>query len=405
MSILNKKELLKLIQSGKGFTMDDIANEFKVILKEVIEEASNQELNDHLGYEKNEISSNPNSRNGYGTKTLKTNYGEIVVDIPRDRDGSFNPKLVKKREVILNGTDDMIISLYAKGLSTSDIKSHLENLYGYELSEQTISNITNAVYEKAKIWQNRALESIYTIVFIDATVLKVRIDNTVKNIAAYLILGVKLDGTKEVLGIYISKDSESSIYWLDIFNEIKNRGVSDILIICTDNLSGISKAINGSFPKAVVQKCVVHQIRNSLKYVSYKDRKKLANELKAIYEADTIEIATANLAEFKEKHQADFPNIAKSWEANWDELSTYFRYSKPIRKLIYTTNPIESLNSSIKKRVKNKGSFPTIESAYKSLFLAVSEIQTKWNSSKIRDWDKIYPQLTIYFSEILEKYE
>lgn len=405
MSLLDKKELAKRLANGEKITPQSIIDEFKFILKDVIEEATDAEIAEHLGYERNEISDNPNCRNGYNTKTLKTNYGEIIVDIPRDRDGSFNPKLVKKREVVLNGTDDLVISLYAKGMSVRDIKAHLEQLYGFELSEQTISNMTEKIVDKAKEWQNRPLEPVYAIVFIDATILKIRIDGNVTNIATYIMLGIKLDGTKEVLGMWISKDSESSVYWLDIFNEIKNRGVNDILIVSTDNLTGISKAINGSFPNTVVQKCVVHQIRNSLKYVSYKDRKKLANELKAIYEADTIDLAKLALDEFKERHKHDFPNIAKSWENNWDELTTYFRYSKPIRKLIYTTNPIESLNSVIKRKTKAKSTFPTVESAFKFMYLSILELSDKWKTGKIRGWDRIYPQLTIYFSEILERYE
>lgn len=290
-------------------------------------------------------------------------------------------------------------------MSVRDIKSHLEQLYGFELSEQTISNMTEKILDKAKEWHNRPLEPIYTIIFIDATILKVRIDGNVKNIATYIMLGIKLDGTKEILGMWLSKDNENSIYWLDIFNEIKNRGVDDILIISTDNLPKITKAINSSFPNTQIQKCVVHQIRNSLKYIGYKDRKKIANELKAIYEADTLDLAKIALDEFKDKHSNDFPNIAKSWENNWDELTTYFRYFKPIRKLIYTTNPIKSLNSVIKRKTKAKSTFPTIDSAFKFMYLSILELSDKWKTSKIRNWDKIYPQLTIYFSEILGKYE
>lgn len=405
MSLLDRKELAKRLANGEKITPQSIVDEFKHILKDVIEEASNAEIAEHLGYDKYEISDNPNYRNGYNTKTLKTNYGEILVDIPRDRDGSFNPKLVKKREVILNGTDDLVISLYAKGMSVRDIKSHLEQLYGFELSEGSISNMTEKILDIAKEWQNRPLEPIYTIIFIDATVLKVRIDGIIKNIATYIMLGIKLDGTKEVMGMWISKDSENSIYWLDIFNEIKNRGVNDILIISTDNLPGITKAINGSFPNTQIQKCMVHQIRNSLKYIGYKDRKRIANELKAIYEADTLDLAKIALDEFKDRHSNDFPNIAKSWENNWEELTTYFRYSKPIRKLIYTTNPIENLNSVIKRKTKAKSTFPTIDSAFKFMYLSILELSDKWKTSKIRNWDKIYPQLTIYFSEILDKYE
>lgn len=417
MSLLDRQELAKRLANGEKITPQSIVDEFKLILKDVIEEASNAEITEHLGYDKHHTSDNTNYRNGYNTKTLKTNYGEILVDIPRDRDGTFNPKLVKKREVVLNGTDDLVISLYAKGMSVRDIKSHLEQLYGFELSEQTISNMTEKILDKAKEWQNRPLDRIYPFVIIDATILKVRIDGNVKNIATYIMLGVKLDGSKEILGMWISKDCEQSVYWLDIFNEIKNRGVDDILIISTDNLSGISKAINSSFPNTQilllaatsaqreVEKCVIHQIRNSLKYVSYKDKKRISSELKAIYEADTKEQTLTNLAEFKARHQGDFPNIAKSWENNFEELSTYFRYPKEIRKLIYSTNAIESLNSIIKRKTSTKAVFPTIDSAFKLLCCSILEISEKWKIGKIRGWDKIYPQLSIYFSDTLEKYE
>lgn len=252
MSLLDRQELAKRLANGENITPQSIVDEFKLILKDVIEEASNAEITEHLGYDKHHTSDNTNYRNGYNTKTLKTNYGEILVDIPRDRDGTFNPKLVKKREVVLNGTDDLVISLYAKGMSVRDIKSHLEQLYGFELSEQTISNMTEKILDKAKEWHNRPLDRIYPFVIIDATILKVRIDGNVKNIATYIMLGVKLDGSKEILGMWISKDCEQSVYWLDIFNEIKNRGVDDILIISTDNLSGISKAINSSFPNTQI---------------------------------------------------------------------------------------------------------------------------------------------------------
>jgi Transposase and inactivated derivatives len=252
MSLLDRQELAKRLANGENITPQSIVDEFKLILKDVIEEASNAEITEYLGYDKHHTSDNTNYRNGYNTKTLKTNYGEILVDIPRDRDGTFNPKLVKKREVVLNGTDDLVISLYAKGMSVRDIKSHLEQLYGFELSEQTISNMAEKILDKAKEWHNRPLDRIYPFVIIDATILKVRIDGNVKNIATYIMLGVKLDGSKEILGMWISKDCEQSVYWLDIFNEIKNRGVDDILIISTDNLSGISKAINSSFPNTQI---------------------------------------------------------------------------------------------------------------------------------------------------------
>jgi len=403
MSLINHDELKKQIASGELTSLDDITNEFKNILKEVIQTASQEELTSHLGYDKHKESSSPNYRNGYNEKTIKSKYGKFDVSIPRDRDSSFEPQLVKKREVLLDGSEDLILSLYTKGMSVRDIQLHLDDLYGYELSTQTISNITEKIMEKANEWQSRPLDAIYPIIFMDATVLKIRVDRVVKNIAAYIMLGVTLEGKKEIIGIWIG-ENETSKYWLTVLNDIQKRGVQDVLIFAIDGLNGFNEAIQAVYPKAEIQRCIVHQIRSSLKFVSWKDRKAIAKDLKSVYSAHNEEDAGLALTEFDNIWGKKYPNITASWQTHWAELSTFFKYPDSVRKLIYTTNPIESLNATIKRKTKSKGSFPTVESAFKVMYLATQEQQNKWNMSSIRNWYEIYPQLSIFFSEILLKY-
>ena len=403
MSLLNTEELKKQIANGTFTGLDDITNEFKNILKEVIQTASQEELTSHLGYDKHEKSDKTNYRNGYNNKTIKSKYGNIDVSIPRDRESSFEPQLVKKREILLNGSEDLILSLYTKGMSVRDIQHHLDDLYGYELSAQTISNITEKVIEKANDWQSRPLEAIYPIIFMDATVLKIRVDRVVKNIAAYIMLGITLEGKKEIIGIWIG-ENETSKYWLTVLNDIKKRGVEDVLIFAIDGLNGFNEAIKAVYPKAEIQRCIVHQIRSSLKFVSWKDRKAVAKDLKSVYSALTEEDGQLALTEFNDIWGDKYPNIAISWTNHWAELSTFYKYPDAVRKLIYTTNPIESLNATIKRKTKSKGSFPTEESAFRVMYLATQEQQEKWNMSSIRNWFEIYPQLSIFFSEIVSKY-
>lgn len=403
MSLLNTEELKKQIKEGTFTSLDDITNEFKHILKEVIQTASQEEITSHLGYEKHKESDNQNYRNGYNDKIIKSQYGNIDVAIPRDRESSFEPKLVKKREIQLNGSEDLILSLYAKGMSVRDIQLHLDDLYGYELSTQTISNITEKIIEKANEWQNRPLDSIYPIVFMDATVLKIRVDRVVKNIAAYIMLGVTLEGKKEIIGIWIG-ENETSKYWLTVLNDVQKRGVQDVLIFAIDGLNGFNEAIHAVYPKAEIQRCIVHQIRNSLKFVSYKDRKAVAKDLKSVYTALNEEDGQLALTQFNDIWGKKYPNIAVSWTTNWSELSTFFKYPQAVRTLIYTTNPIESLNSTIKMKTKSKGSFPTVESAFKALYLSIQTVQEKWTRTGLRNWSEIYPQLSIFFSEIMSKY-
>lgn len=404
MSLINHEELKKQISNGTFTGLDDITNEFKNILRDVIQTASQEELTSHLGYDKYQESTNPNYRNGYNEKTIKSKYGNIDVSIPRDRDGDFEPQLVKKREILLNGSEDLIISLYTKGMSVRDIQLHLDGLYGYELSTQTISNITEKVIEKAKEWQVRPLDKIYPIIFMDAIVLKIRVDRVVKNIAAYIMLGVTLEGKKEIIGIWIG-ENETSKYWLTVLNDIQKRGVEDVLIFAIDGLNGFSEAISAVYPKAEIQRCIVHQIRSSLKFVSWKDRKAVAKDLKSVYTALDEEDGKLALTDFNDIWGKKYPNIAISWTNHWSQLSTFFKYPQSVRTLIYTTNPIESLNATIKRKTKSKGSFPTEDSAFKVMYLATQEQQNKWNNSSVRNWFEIYPQLSIFFKEIMAKYE
>lgn len=403
MSLINHEELKKQIASGEFTSLDDITNEFKNILKDVIQTASQEELTSHLGYDRHHESDSSNYRNGYNEKTIKSKYGNIDVAIPRDRDSSFEPQLVKKREVLLDGSEDLIISLYTKGMSIGDIQHHLDDLYGYELSTQTISNITEKVIEKANEWQSRPLDKIYPIIFMDATVLKIRVDRVVKNIAAYIMLGITLEGKKEIIGIWIG-ENETSKYWLTVLNDIKNRGIQDVLIFAIDGLNGFNEAIKAVYPKSEIQRCIVHQIRSSLKFVSWKDRKAVAKDLKSVYSSLNEEDAQLALTDFNDIWGKKYPNITASWQTHWNELSTFFKYPDAVRKLIYTTNPIESLNATIKRKTKTKGSFPTIQSAFKVMYLATQEQQEKWNANSIRSWYEIFPQLSIFFSEIMSKY-
>ena len=403
MSLLNTEELKRQIKEGTFTSLDDITNEFKAILKEVIQTASQEELTSHLGYDKHQTSDTSNSRNGYNGKTVNSKYGQFDVSIPRDRESTFEPQLVKKREVLLDGSEDLILSLYTKGMSVRDIQNHLDDLYGYELSTETISNITSKVIEKANEWQSRPLEPIYPIIFMDATVLKIRVDRVVKNIAAYIMLGITLEGKKEIIGIWIG-ENETSKYWLTVLNDIQKRGIQDVLIFAIDGLNGFNEAIQAVYPKAEIQRCIVHQIRSSLKFVSWKDKKAVARDLKSIYSALNEEDAQLALTEFNDIWGKKYPNITISWTNHWNELSTFFKYPDSVRKLIYTTNPIESLNATIKRKTKAKGSFPTMESAFKMVYLATQEVQEKWNRTSIRSWFEIYPQLSIFFGEIMSKY-
>ena len=399
MPVMKREELKKIIEENNLKTMEDVGEFITNLEKEMIEAILQGELDAHLGYAKYDYENKKteDSRNGYTSKEVYGKTGKFRINVPRDRDSSFEPKLVKKREKDISNLEDIILLLYQKGLTTRDIQSYLMEIYNYEISPETISNITDRITEKAREWQNRPLEELYPIIFIDGLVCKVKDGGEVKNKTVYLVIGINLDGKKDVLGIWIS-ETETSRFWMNVLSELKNRGVKDVLIICSDNLPGIETAIRAVFPRSEIQICIVHQVRNSLKYVSYKDLKEVAKDLKEIYQAPTEEMALAALDRFEEKWGRKYPYIVSSWRSNWENLATFFKYPPEIRRLIYTTNPIESLNSQIRKLNKSRVIFPSDEALFKGVYLAVVEVTRKW-TSKIRDWPLILSQLAVYFED------
>jgi len=374
----------------------------KQLTKRLLEKALDTEMNSHLGYSKHQRSNSSNARNGYSNKSLSTDTGNIDISVPRDRESEFEPQIVPKRVTKINGLDQKIISLYAKGMSTTDIQQQLFELYDTKISTSFISDVTEAVIDDVKAWQNRPLESVYPIVFFDCIVVKVREDKRIINKAVYVALGISLTGHKDVLGLWISQN-EGSKYWLGVFTELKNRGLQDIFIACTDNLKGMSDAIQAVYPQTKHQLCIVHQIRNSLKYVPYKDKKEVAGELKRIYDADTIDIAESELESFTNKYDAKYPLISKSWLNNWDNLTVFLQYPPKIRKVIYTTNAIESLNSQFRKVIKNKKLFPKDDSVFKSLYLAIDYLTKKW-SMPVRYWNEAMPYFAIEFEDRIQRF-
>jgi transposase-like protein len=398
---LDRDELKKLLKEKGVKSLDDFNAFMREISKEVVETILDGELTDHLGYEKHDqkAKATDNARNGFTPKTVKSKFGEIGLEVPRDRKSDFDPQIVKKRQKDISGLEEKIISMYAKGMTTRDIQAHIRDLYGYEISPETVSSITDKVLDRAREWQGRPLESVYALIYMDAVFLKMRHEGHVRNMAVYTIVGINLDGQKECLGLWLS-ETESAKYWLSVLNELKNRGVQDVLIFTVDNLKGISEAIEAVFPRAEIQKCIVHQIRNSLRYVSWKERKAMAKDLREIYEAATEQEGAAALDRFAEKWDKRYPHISASWRTNWDEIVTFFKYPPEIRTLIYTTNPIESLNRQIKKTAKNKAIFPTEQALVKQVYLAIEQASKKW-IFRHRQWAVIYSQLMIYFGDRL----
>jgi putative transposase len=368
------------------------------LTKAVMERALSAEMTEHLGYEKHESAGrgSGNSRNGTGEKTLKTETGELTIEVPRDRNASFEPRLVKKRQTHFSGFDEKIISLYARGMTVREIQGHLEELYGIEVSPDLISRVTDVVVEEVRAWQNRPLDRVYPILYLDALVIKVRDQGTVSNKSAYLAIGVTTEGRKEVLGLWLEAN-EGAKFWLKIMTELKNRGVSDILIVCCDGLKGFPEAIEAVFPKATVQTCIVHMIRNSMRFVTWKDLKALVAGLKTIYKADTAEAAEQALLDFeKTELSRRYPMIAKSWRANWERVVPFLSFPVEIRKAIYTTNAIESLNFQLRKIIKSRGHFPSEEAAVKLLYLALIRAERNWKMS-VHRWKDAYQQLAIRF--------
>lgn len=382
----------------KGVDLSSVLSEgglLKTLTKRLVERALESEMEEHLGYNKYDRTDSANSRNGVSQKNLITDNGVITIDVPRDREAEFEPVIVPKRQIRVDGLDQKILSLYAKGMSLSDIKQQIQELYGAEISESLISKITDDVMDDVRAWQSRPLESIYPIVFFDCLVVKVRQDKRIINKAIYVALGIDLSGKKDILGLWIS-ENEGAKFWLGNLTEMKNRGMQDMLIACTDNLTGMSDAISAVYPKCEHQLCIVHQIRNSLKYVSYKDRKKLAADLKPIYTASTEEEAHLALEFFDSKWSKQYPQIAKSWYSNWNNLMIFLQYPEPIRKVIYTTNAVESVNSQLRKVTKNKRVFPSDESVFKILYLTIDYITRKW-SMPIQNWNEAMAYFLIKF--------
>lgn len=399
------RELLrKLIKQYNLKDTTDIKEMLKDLFGNTIQEMLEAELEEDLGYSKYDYKNKatPNSRNGHSKKTIKSDHGNVEIKVPRDRDGQFDPKIVKKNKRDVSSIEDQVLSMYAKGMTTRDIKTHLSDLYGIEASPELISRITDKILPLVAEWQNRPLEEIYGIVFMDAIHYKVRSEGRVQNKAAYTIIGINLEGIKEVLGIWIG-EAESAKFWLSVLNEIKNRGVKDILIVSVDGLKGFSEAIASAFPETEVQRCIIHQIRASTRFISYKDIKAFISDLKKVYKAVNEKIALSELDNLEEKWGKKYPLSIKTWRDNWSELSTYFKYPDEVRRLIYTTNHVESFHRQLKKVTKAKSIFPNDQALNKMLYLATMDASRRWSAS-IRDWPLILSQLTIYFKERVSRY-
>ncbi|AGL00011.1 transposase [Desulfoscipio gibsoniae DSM 7213] len=359
-------------------------------------------MDHHLGYKKHSVEGNNsgNSRNGYSQKTIQTRLGKTELKIPRDRNAEFEPQIIKKYETTSNQLEDQIIAMYAKGMSTRDIEAHMLDIYGIDVSPTMVSKITDKIMPMVSEWQSRPLDRVYPITFLNAVHFKVRQENRIINKAAYSVLGINMDGQEDILGIWIG-ESESASFWLGVCNDLKNRGVEDILIACKDGLSGFSEAINSVFPQTEIQLCIIHQIRNSLKYVSYKDRKELIADLKQVYQALTIEEAELAFEIFKEKWDKKHPITIRSWENNWVELTAYFKYPYAMRKIIYTTNIIEGYHRQLRKVTKTKTAYPTDDALRKIIYLATVEAAKKW-TVPIRNWKECASQIGIYFADRLK---
>lgn len=380
----------------------DVNSIMRDMMSIILEGALDQEMDEELGYSKYDYrnKATDNSRNGHSQKTMHTSYGDMEIDIPRDRKGEFEPQIVKKyQNTVTQDMEEKIISMYAKGMTTNDIESHMRELYNIEISDSTISRITDKILPIVKEWQERPLEKIYAVVFMDAIHYHVRNEGRIVKRAVYIAIGIDMEGHKDVLGMYVGQN-ESAKFWLSILNGLKNRGVEDILIACVDGLTGFPQAIEAVFPDTEIQQCIIHQIRNTTKFVSYKERKPLMADLKRVYAAPTEEIARAELDGFDEKWSGKYPKIAKSWKDNWANLSTYFKYPEAVRRLIYTTNTIEGFNRQLRKVTKSKTVFPSDESLLKMLYLAMVDITKKWTGHR-QDWGQIHSQLEIFFEERL----
>lgn len=397
----NKSKVVKmLIDEYDIKTTEDIENALKDLLGETMENLLKAELDEHLDYEYATTPLDINTRNGYSKKTLKSSKGPIEIEVPRDRAGTFNPKVLRKYQKDISNIENQIISMYAKGMTTRDISSHIKDIYGFELSASMVTKITNKILPSIDEWQNRPLEKVYPFMFLDAIHYHVRENGTIIKKAVYIAMAYNMDGFKEILGMWIG-ENESSKYWLMVLNELKDRGVEEVLLVSTDNLTGFSEALEAAFPKIEIQKCIIHQIRNSTRYVSYKDRRPLMEDLKKVYQANNEKIALKAFEDFKAKWNSKYPSCVRSWEKNWVELMTFFKYPSGIRRLIYTTNVIEAFNRQLRKVTKSKTIFPNDFALSKSLYLAMGDASIKW-SKRIEDWDMILAQIKIFFKDRLE---
>ena len=385
----------QLLEEYDIHTVEDIQEALKDLLGGTIKEMMEAEMDDHFGYSKSERSDSDDYRNGYKSKRVNSSYGSMEIEVPQDRKSTFQPQVVKKRQKDISDIDQKIISMYAKGMTTRQISETIEDIFGFETSEGFISDVTDKILPQIEDWQNRPLDEIYPILYIDAIHYSVRDNGIIKKLAAYVILGITTAGKKEVLSIHVGTN-ESAKYWLSVLNELKNRGVKDILIICADGLTGIKEAITAAYPNIEYQRCIVHQVRNTLKYVPDKDRKAFATDLKTIYHAPSEEQARAALDRVHEKWTPKYPNSMKRWYDNWDAISPIFKFSSDVRKVIYTTNAIESLNSTYRKLNRQRSVFPSDTALLKALYLATFEATKKWTTT-IRNWGKVYGELTIMY--------
>ena len=395
-----REKIRGLLQLANVGSMDDIQELFKDTIAEFMENGLEAELDDQLGYSRYDYKNKDtdNSRNGHSSKTLRTSFGDVEVSVPRDRKSEFEPKVLRKNQTsISQDIEEKILSMYAKGMTTGDIEAHIQDIYGVDASDTTVSRITDKILPVAKEWQQRPLESIYAVVFLDAIYYHVRSEGQIVKKAVYIAIGIDLDGHKDVLGMWVG-ENESAKFWATVLNSLKNRGVEDIFIACTDNLTSFSAAIEAVYPKTEIQNCIIHQLRNSSKYVSYKDLKALMADLKAVYAAVDEPAALDALDTFAEHWDKKYPKISQSWRNNWANLSTYFKFPQALRRLIYTTNTIEGFNRQLRKVTKSKSVFPTDGSLFKMLYLAMIDITKKWTGRR-QDWSMIHAQLAIYFED------
>lgn len=395
-----RKELMTLLESAGITDIAGVQALYREMVGTVLENGLEGELDEELGYSKYDYRNkeSDNCRNGHSEKAVRSSFGEIALSVPRDRKGEFEPQMVRKHQTSLSGDiEEKILSMYAKGMSTSDIEAHIRDIYGLSVSDSTVSRVTDKILPVVKEWQMRPLKSVYAVVFLDAIHFHVRSEGQIVKKAVYIAIGLQMDGIRDVLGMWVG-ENESAKFWLSILNSLRNRGVQDILIACVDGLTGFTNAIEAIFPETEIQQCIIHQIRNTTRFISHKDIKKLMADLKLVYAAVDEQTALYELDQFEEKWQSKYPKIARSWRSNWANLSTYFKYPQEVRTLIYTTNAIENFNRQLRKVTKSKSVFPTDDSLLKMLYLAMVDITRKWTGRR-RDWGIIHSQLEIYFGD------